>query len=267
MSVYGSTGPSRVLSHGTMHTMRRLMCVTAHPDDESGGFGGTLRTYAERGVETFVLCLTPGQAARNRGKATNDQELAALRRKEFAAACQILHVSRGVVLDYPDAQLYRQDLYKVVCEITRHIREFRPHVLMCFGSEGAVTAHDDHSMASIFATLAFHWAARTNRYPDQLSQGLQPVRVQKLYYATTDFHLPDRQPVAMPPATAEIDIRKYYDVKIQAFHAHTTQAPLFPRFEANIARRGQHELFHLAARVELGWIEKETDLFAGVREE
>ena len=43
---------------------RRLLCITAHPDDEAGGFGGTLLQYAERGVETHVVCLTPGQAAR-----------------------------------------------------------------------------------------------------------------------------------------------------------------------------------------------------------
>ncbi|MBA3915662.1 MAG: PIG-L family deacetylase, partial [Acidobacteriales bacterium] len=40
--------------------MLRLMVITAHPDDEAASFGGTLRTYADRGVETCVLCLTPG---------------------------------------------------------------------------------------------------------------------------------------------------------------------------------------------------------------
>jgi LmbE family N-acetylglucosaminyl deacetylase len=34
--------------------MRRLMLVTAHPDDEAGAFGGTLRVYADRAVETSV---------------------------------------------------------------------------------------------------------------------------------------------------------------------------------------------------------------------
>src|SRR5579862_4683061 len=90
--------------------MLRLMCITAHPDDEAGGFGGTLREYADRGVETCVLCLTPGQAATHRGGAKDDHELAAMRRKEFAASCEILHVSRGLVLDFPDGHLHRQDL-------------------------------------------------------------------------------------------------------------------------------------------------------------
>ena len=36
----------------------RLMCVLAHPDDESLGFGGALAKYAKDGVETFVVTAT-----------------------------------------------------------------------------------------------------------------------------------------------------------------------------------------------------------------
>ena len=247
--------------------MLRLMCITAHPDDESGGFGGTLRLYHDRGVETCVICLTPGQAASHRADAKDDDQLASLRRQEFAEACEILQVTRGIVLDYPDGKLHRQDLYRVVCDLTRQIREYRPQVLMTFGPEGAVTAHTDHSMACIFASLAYQWAGRSNRFPDQMAEGLKPICVQKLYYATTDFHLPDRQPICPAPITAVIDIGKYYETKIRAFRAHKTQAPLFPLFEANIARRGKQEMFHLAASSKLGRIANETDLFAGIGDE
>jgi len=247
--------------------MFRLMCVTAHPDDESGGFGGTLRLYAERGVETFVLCLTPGQAASNRGGAQSDAELAAMRRKEFATACEILHVSKGLVLDYADGQLHRQDLYKVVADLTHYIREFRPNVLMTFGAEGGVTGHTDHSMASVFATLAFHWAGRENRFPDQLLIGLRPHATQKLYYETNDFMLPNRPPVLLPPASAAIDISAWVEAKIEAFKAHASQGPLLVTFEkAMRGRVAPPELFHLAARVGFDPIARETDLFAGVIE-
>jgi len=130
--------------------MPRMMCVTAHPDDEAGNFGGCLQLYAGCGVETCVICLTPGQAATHRGNAKNDMELAALRRQEFAAACAILKVTNGVVLDYPDGQLHRMEAYKVVCELVLKMREFRPQVVLTFGPEGGVTGHTDHSMASIF---------------------------------------------------------------------------------------------------------------------
>ena len=246
--------------------MLRMMVVTAHPDDEAGNFGGSLRLYAERGVETCVVCLTPGQAASHRGGARDDQELATVRRGEFAASCEILKVRRGIVLDYPDGKLHRQDLYRVVCDLTLLVRQFRPQVMLTFGSEGGVTAHTDHSMAGIFATLAFQWAGRSNRFPDQIGEHTSPHRTQKLYYSTTDFTLPGRQPITFPPATAVIDIGDRLESKIAAFKAHNTQAPLWPIFEGNVRQRGRMEMFHLAAAVKPMSCEMETDLFAGIDE-
>jgi len=246
--------------------MLRLMCITAHPDDEAGGFGGTLLSYADRGVETSVVCLTPGQAATNRGEAKGDQELSDLRREEFAASCKILRVSKPILLNYHDGQLYRQELNRVVYDLTLRIREFRPQIVITFGGEGGVTGHPDHSMAGIFATLAFHWAGRPNRYADQLKDGLDPHRAQKLYYGTADFALPNRPPITFAPQTAVIDIQKYLETKIAAFKAHKTQAPLWPLFEQNARRRAQGELYHLAASVNAGELHSETDLFTGVVE-
>jgi LmbE family N-acetylglucosaminyl deacetylase len=246
--------------------MLRLMCITAHPDDEAGGFGGTLLWYAERGVETSAVCLTPGQAATNRGEAKSDQELAEMRRHEFAASCKILRVSQPILLNYPDGQLYRQELNRVVYDLTMRIRVFRPQIVITFGADGGVTGHPDHSMAGIFATLAFHWAGRPNRYADQLKNGLNPHRTQKLYYGTADFALPNRPPITFAPQTVAIDIKKYLDTKITAFKAHKTQAPLWPLFEQN-ARRRESELYHLAASVNASELHIETDLFAGVKED
>lgn len=240
------------------------MCVTAHPDDEAGGFGGSLRLYHDRGVETCVVCLTSGQAATNRGNARSDSELSAIRRKEFAAACEILKVDLPIILDYPDGQLYRQDLHKVVGDLTMYTRKFRPQVMMTFGPEGGLTGHPDHSMASIFGTLAFQWAGRSNRYTDQLKDGRTTHRSQKLYYATANFLLPDRQPIALPPATAVIEIGELLETKITAFKAHQTQAPLWPLFEGNVRQRAWREMFHLAASVNPTSATNETDLFAGI---
>jgi LmbE family N-acetylglucosaminyl deacetylase len=248
--------------------MPRLLCITAHPDDEAGGFGGTLSRYASRGVETHVLCLTPGQAATHRGGAESDEALAAIRRREFAVSCRLLHVSQEAVLDYPDGRLEQQDLRSVVGDLTRRIRETRPHVIMTFGPEGAITAHPDHSMVSIFATMAFHWAGRSNRFTEQLERGLAPHRTQKLYYATALFTIPERQPVSPSPSSAVIELEPHeIDTKIAAFKCHTTQTPLFSFFESTMRKRGRLELFHLAATAAPRKVETETDLFAGVTEE
>ena len=247
--------------------MHRLLCVTAHPDDEAGNFGGSLLLYQGRGVETHVICLTPGQAASNRGGARTDQELATLRRKEFAASCEILKVTRAEVLDYADAHLHRIDLYGVVAELTRRMRQIRPQVVLTYGPDGGITGHPDHGMAGIFASLAFQWAGRSNRFPEQLNDGASLYRPQKLYYAAAPLSLPNRQPISPPPATISINIGKFLEDKIRAFQAHTSQAPLVPIFENGVRQRGPREEFHLAATSTSGPLKPEKDLFDGVVED
>lgn len=254
-------GASKVL-------MRKLLCITAHPDDEAGAFGGTLLLCHERGAETYIVCMTAGTAARNRGMARSNEELAELRRKEFAASCKLLG-ARGEVLNYPDGKLDRVELYRAVGELVLRIRQIRPQVVVTFGPDGGLTGHVDHAMAGTFATLAFEWAGRSDRYAEQLESGLTPHRSQKLYYHAADFALPDRQPIAQPTVTARIEIGKErFEKKVEAFRQHTTQAPLFERVRQNLGQAlGTLEMFHLAARRDPGDVRPETDLFDGVNDD
>ena len=71
----------------------KLMCVVAHPDDECFAFGGALSLAADREIETYVLCLTDGQAATARGTAMTGEELGKLRRAEFAWSLRSFPVS------------------------------------------------------------------------------------------------------------------------------------------------------------------------------
>ena len=239
--------------------MMRLLGITAHPDDEVGAFGGSLLLYRARGVETYVICLTAGEAATNRGEARSGEELAAIRRSEFAASCKILRVTEAQILHYPDSGLSRMDFYAVVGDLTRRIRTIKPHLILAMGPEGAITGHPDHAMASIYATMAFHWAARKDRYPEQFSEGLKPHRAQKLYYSTASIVLPDREPVSPPPCSATIDVAPFLETKIEATRSHTTQKPLMELFAKTLRKFGSRELFHLAAANMMLVTEHETD--------
>ncbi|BCL84483.1 hypothetical protein ccbrp13_69480 [Ktedonobacteria bacterium brp13] len=44
-----------------MHSPYKLMCILAHPDDESIVLGGTLAKYAEEGVEISLVVATRGE--------------------------------------------------------------------------------------------------------------------------------------------------------------------------------------------------------------
>ena len=248
--------------------MFRLLCITAHPDDEAGAFGGTLALYADRGVEVSVVCLTAGTAAKNRGAAQTDEELAEIRTAEFHTACEFLGIAHGEVLRYPDSQLDRSNFHEVVGELVLRIRRLRPHVVLTFGQDGGLTGHPDHAMAGAFATQAFHWAGRPDRYAEQIAAGLSPHAPQKLYYATADFKLPDRMPTSPPTVTARVEVgAERFERKNQAFRKHLSQNPLFERLRKNLGKMPAHEMFHLAATRDPREANFETDLFEGVSSE
>jgi len=246
--------------------MLKLLCVTSHPDDEAGCFGGVLAKYSEAGVECSVICLTPGERAANRGAAADDEALKAIRRQEFADSCHHLGVAHCEVLDYSDGALDRADFFEVTGRLVYFIRTIRPHVVVSFGAEGFVTAHPDHGMAGLFTSAAFQWAARNSRYTAQLKDGLTPWQAEKLYYVTTEFSLPERPVVSLAPVTARISVAPYINRKNEAFAKHKTQAPLQPIFEHAQQQAGVYELFHLVATAEVTPMTMESDLFAGIRE-
>ncbi len=246
--------------------MLKLLCVTAHPDDEAGCFGGVLSKYSEAGVECSVICLTAGERAANRGGIADDEALKTMRRKEFADSCHLLGVTRCEVLNYADGGLDREDFNEVTGRLVHLIRTLRPHVILSFGADGYVTAHPDHGMAGLFTSAAFQWAARNNRYTGQLDNGLTPWQASKLYYVTAEFSLRERPVVSLAPVTARISVVPYLNRKIEAFTKHKTQSPLLHIFEHAQRRAGDHELFHLVATAEITTMAMEHDLFEGLRE-
>jgi LmbE family N-acetylglucosaminyl deacetylase len=213
-----------------------------------------------------VICLTAGERAANRNGIAADEELKAIRRKEFADSCHHLGVHHCEVLNYADGALDRADFNEVTGKLVHMIRSLRPHVVVSFGAEGFVTAHPDHGMAGLFTSAAFQWAARKTRYTDQLHEGLTTWKAEKLYYVTTEFSLPERPAVSLAPVTARINISPYVNRKNEAFARHRTQAPLQPIFEHAQQQAGVYELFHLVATAEITAMEMEHDLFSGIRE-
>jgi LmbE family N-acetylglucosaminyl deacetylase len=244
----------------------RLMCFTAHPDDECGAFGGALMRAHQRGFETSVICMTEGRAASSRGIARNADELAALRRQEFAAALRVLDVDHGEVLTYPDGDLARQDFFQVTTALVERIRRFRPQVVLTFGADGNVNLHPDHTMICFFATAAFHWAGRASFASEQIAAGLLPWRPQKLYYGVAPFLVNDEPTIALVPASLVLDVDDLKAKKFEAFQQHTTQADLLVRIKAVFDQTGGEEKYLLAAAPGMRSSPLETDMFAGLEE-
>ncbi len=246
------------------------MCFTAHPDDECGAFGGALMLAHQRGVETSVVCLTEGQAGSHRGNARNDDELAILRRQEFAAALRVLSVDHGEVLNYPDGGLAGLDFTQVTTVLVAHLRRFRPHVVLTFGGDGNVNLHPDHTMVCFFATAAFHWAGRHNFAAEQIAQGLLPYRAQKLYYGAAPFlahaDAEEGRRIALMPASLVLELGGLQAKKLEAFMQHRTQAGMFAKVKAAFDETAGEEKYLLAAARGIRSTPLEPDMFAGIEE-
>ncbi len=238
----------------------KLMCVVAHPDDECYAFGGALALAADRGIETYVVCLTDGQAATNRGEAASADALGKMRRDEFSASCEVLGVSHHELMDYQDGQLEFVNFSAAAGRLVERIRRYKPDVVVTFGGDGGPNTHPDHMIVSMLTTAAFHWAGQTKRYRELGA----PFRAQRLYYVTANFHLPDRPPAVPMPWTVTLDIRAAWERKMEAFRRHVSQAPLMEKTKEIFERYGPEEFYTLVATAEPQAARLVTDLFEGL---
>lgn len=238
----------------------KLMCVVAHPDDECFAFGGALGLAADRGIETYVVCLTDGQAAKNRGDAASGEELGKMRRAEFAASCKVLGVSQHELLDYHDARLEHVDFSQAAGRLVERMRRFRPDVVITFGGDGGANTHPDHMMVSALTTAAFHWCGQVKRYPE-MGAVHQAAR---LYHQTTNFFLPGRVAPKPIPWTVTLDIRAVQKRKAEAFREHVSQTPLVETTKAVFEKYGVEEFYTLVAATEPQAARQMTDLFEGM---
>jgi LmbE family N-acetylglucosaminyl deacetylase len=237
-----------------------MMCVGAHPDDECFAFGGALALAADRGVETYVLCLTDGRAATYRGEAATAEELGKIRREEFAASCKVLGVTHQELLDYQDGRLEFVEFSRTAGRLVERMRRFQPDVVITFGGDGGLNTHNDHMMVSALTTAAFHWSGRAKRYPE-LAVPFQPKR---LFYISTSFFIPDR-PIPLPaPWNTKLDIRSVQERKAEAFRQHPSQGPVMETSRELFKQHGTEELYTLVAAEGAQQMRLMSDLFEGL---
>ena len=210
-----------------------------------------------------LFCATDGDAGQTSGlHVASKAELGLVRRKELDAAARILGLHRVESAGHPDGALGAVNQEELIAQIVRHLRRERPQIVITFGPEGAPNSHRDHKVISRAATAAFFLASRSTAYAEQLRDGLKTHTPHRLYYATWPEPGPDAElQVQGVPATARIDVRKFRETELAAFHAHASQQALHQRFEELSAT--DEELFALAA----GAVQPSAmidDLFAGL---
>jgi mycothiol conjugate amidase Mca len=279
----------------------RLMSVHAHADDESITMGGTLATYASRGVRVCNVCCTDGElatiVAADMPEETTRPRLAEIRRDELRKACRELGVERVEFLGYHDSGMagtetarrpeafFMQPIDDVAARLCTLIRDFRPHVVVTYDGNGGY-GHPDHIQTHRATLVAVEAAHLPMIFPD----AGRPWRVSKLYYtvfprkvlrAAIEFALAagmehpfegrsvEEMEFAAPDeaVTTTIDARAGMGAKRAAMRAHHSQIDeSFPllTIPEEVQREHFSEEHYQLVLTRVPVTLPETDLFAGV---
>ncbi|MCW2777416.1 MAG: mycothiol conjugate amidase Mca [Frankiales bacterium] len=283
----------------------RLMCVHAHPDDESSKGAASMARYASEGVDVLVVTLTDGSRGSVLNPAMDRPEVQAniteVRAQEMDRAREILGV-RQVFLGFVDSGLPEGDPLPPLPEgcfalgdleeqteaLVRVVREQRPHVMTTYDENGGYP-HPDHIRCHEVSVAAFEAAGDPERFPGA-GEPWQPL---KLYYNLT-FHKSrleklhtamlaskmespyaewlvnwEDKPGDAERLTTSVPCAEFFSVRDAALIAHATQVDPTGRWFACPIEMQQEawpfEDFQLARSL-VDTTTPEDDLFAGVRE-
>ncbi len=262
----------------------KLLCILAHPDDESLGTGGILARYAAEGVETYLITATRGQRGWFGAPDDNPglKALGKIRQGELYAAASILRIQETVLLNYVDGELDQADAGEAVDTIAQHIRRMRPQVVVTFDPFGAY-GHPDHIAISQFTTAAIVAAANSDD-----ASAWPAHRVSKLYYfAETAANLSiyedafgklameidgiQRSATAWPEwaITTQVDTSDYWCQVWKAVLCHRSQLPGYSALQRlpEVVHRQLwgSQSFYRALSLVNGGRDLEHDLFEGLR--
>ena len=283
----------------------RLMCVHAHPDDESSKGAATMARYAREGVDVLVVTLTDGSRGSVLNPAMDRPEvlgnITAVRAAEMDRAREILGV-RQVFLGFVDSGLPEGDPLPPLPEgcfalgdldeqteaLVRVVRQQRPHVMTTYDENGGYP-HPDHIRCHVVSVAAFEAAGDPDRFPD----AGEPWQPSKLYYNLT-FHRSrleklhdamlaakvdspygewltswEDKPGDAERLTTSVPCAEFFPVRDAALIAHATQVDPTGRWFACPIELQQstwpYEDFQLARSL-VDTDLPEADLFAGVRD-
>jgi LmbE family N-acetylglucosaminyl deacetylase len=115
---------------------QRVLCVVAHPDDETLGVGGTLALHAEAGSDVTVLIMSEGEVEK---LATTPR--CSTRRECALQAADAMGVSRVEFHDFPDQRLDAVPFIDLIKTVEGALERHRPTVVYAHHGGDANTDH------------------------------------------------------------------------------------------------------------------------------
>jgi LmbE family N-acetylglucosaminyl deacetylase len=195
--------------------VRRVLVVSAHPDDVDFGAAGTVAQWVDDGLDVAYLLVTRGDAGGFDN--TPRDRMPQLREAEQRAAAKAVGVERVEFLEgYRDGSLTPS--MELRRDLTRAIRRYRPDRILTSSplrrwERIAGPSHPDHLAVGEAVTCAIYPDARNPfAFPELLAdEGLEPWVVPELW-----FH-------SGPAPDHIVDVTATFPRKLAALSAHVSQ--------------------------------------------
>lgn len=206
---------------------KTMLCVFAHPDDESFGPGGTLAKYAAAGTRIITISATRGEGS-SLGHEQHKEHLGDVRVAEMQSASEVLGLKESRVLDYPDTKLDEVDEDELRDLFLRAIWDTEPDMVMAFEPRG-ITGNPDHIAITRAATEAISLVPIDQR-PDLFYWGLTETAAQRLK------EISDIPFVGLDSGDINtiIDTSAYLETHWKAIRCHKSQSDPLPPFLTEI---------------------------------
>ncbi|XOV83148.1 MAG: PIG-L deacetylase family protein [bacterium] len=137
---------------------KRLMVITAHPDDAEFNAGGLMLKWVSAQQEVFILCLTDGSAGHHRLTA---EVLAGIRQEEARNAADLLE-AKVVIWDVRDGELEASTTLRK--QLISDIRQYQPDLIL---THRTADYHPDHRACAQLVMDACYLLQVPNIVPEQ----------------------------------------------------------------------------------------------------
>ncbi len=132
--------------------MKNIIIISAHPDDEVLGAGGTLLKHKRKGDGIYWLITTNVFEEQGFSK-----ERVMSRQKEIERVAKKLGVKKVFKLDFPTMSLSTESLIDMVPKVSKVFTEVKPEIMYCLNRSDA---HSDHRVtfdAVMVCTKSFRY--------------------------------------------------------------------------------------------------------------
>lgn len=207
------------------HSISRVLCFAAHPDDLDFGAAGTVARWADEGVRVSYCIMTDGDA----GGFSDEHRpgLVERRREEQREAARLVGVRDIHFLGERDG--YLEPTHDVIRKVVELMRRERPDVVLSMHPERnwdrIQKSHPDHLACGEAVTRAIYPAVENPyAYPDLHEAGVAMYKVPWLWLYGGPSHLENHF----------VDISGQVEHKLGALHQHVSQHPDLDRMDRTV---------------------------------